>query len=76
MARKITIGLQVIPQHGDYEPMKNAPGSRPTSSASTGSTTGITSTRCRGDPDGKHFESLTIQAAMAAPTKRAEISAS
>jgi probable F420-dependent oxidoreductase len=69
----VTIGIQVIPQHGDYEAMKRA---------------WVEADALRvdriynwdhfyplsGDPDGKHFESLTIQAAMAALTTHAEVS--
>ena len=69
----MTIGLQVIPQHGDYEPMKRA--------WLEADELGVDRIYnwdhfypLTGDPDGKHFESLTIQAAMAAVTKRAEIS--
>src|SRR5436190_3484924 len=69
----VTIGLQVIPQHGDYEPMKRA--------WLEADDLGVDRIYnwdhfypLSGDPEGKHFESLTIQAAMAALTKRAEIS--
>ena len=69
----VTIGLQVIPQHGDYEPMKRA--------WLEADELGVDRIYnwdhfypLSGDPEGKHFESLTIQAAMAAVTKRAEIS--
>ena len=70
---RVTIGLQVIPQHGDYEPMKRA--------WLEADELGVDRI-CNwdhfypltGNPEGKHFESLTIQAAMAALTKRAEIS--
>ena len=70
---RVTIGVQVIPQHGDYEPMKRA--------WLEADELGVDRIYnwdhfypLSGDPDGKHFESLTIQAAMAALTKRAEIS--
>jgi probable F420-dependent oxidoreductase len=73
MARRITIGLQVIPQHGDYEPMKEA--------WLEAEELGVDRIYnwdhffpLSGDAHGKHFESLTIQAAMAALTKRVEIS--
>jgi probable F420-dependent oxidoreductase len=73
MSDKITIGVQVIPQHGDYEPMKRA--------WQEADELGVDRIYnwdhfypLSGDPDGKHFESLTIQAAMAALTKNAEIS--
>ena len=73
MAQRVTIGLQVIPQHGDYEPMKEA--------WVEADELGVDRIYnwdhfypLSGDPNGKHFESLTIQAAMAALTKRAEIS--
>src|SRR3954447_12489822 len=69
----VTIGLQVIPQHGDYEPMKRA--------WLEADDLGVDRIYnwdhfhpLSGDPEGKHFESLTIQAAMAALTKRAQIS--
>src|SRR6478672_13606592 len=69
----VTIGVQVIPQHGDYEPMKRA--------WLEADELGVDRIYnwdhfypLSGDPNGKHFESLTIQAAMAALTKRAEIS--
>ena len=70
---RVTIGFQVIPQHGDYEPMKRA--------WLEADALGVDRIYnwdhfhpLTGDPQGKHFESLTIQAAMAAVTKRAEIS--
>jgi probable F420-dependent oxidoreductase len=73
VARNVTIGVQVIPQHGDYEPMKRA--------WLEADELGVDRIYnwdhffpLSGDPNGKHFESLTIQAAMAALTKRAEIS--
>jgi probable F420-dependent oxidoreductase len=73
MAQRVTIGVQVIPQHGDYEPMKRA-----WLEADELGTDRIYNWDhffpLSGDPNGKHFESLTIQAAMAALTKRAEIS--
>jgi probable F420-dependent oxidoreductase len=69
----VTIGVQVIPQHGDYEAMKRA--------WLEADDLGVDRIYnwdhfypLSGDPNGKHFESLTIQAAMAALTKRAEIS--
>ena len=69
----VTVGLQVIPQHGDYEPMKRA--------WLEADELGVDRIYnwdhfypLSGDPEGKHFESLTIQAAMAAVTKRAQIS--
>jgi probable F420-dependent oxidoreductase len=70
---RVTIGVQVIPQHGEYEPMKRA--------WLEADDLGVDRIYnwdhffpLSGDPDGKHFESLTTQAAMAALTKRAEIS--
>jgi probable F420-dependent oxidoreductase len=73
MARRITIGVQVIPQHGDYEPMKRA--------WLEAEELGVDRIYnwdhffpLSGDAHGKHFESLTIQAAMAALTTRVEIS--
>ena len=69
----VTVGLQVIPQHGDYEPMKRA--------WQEADELGVDRIYnwdhfypLTGDGDGKHFESLTIQAAMAAVTTRAEVS--
>jgi probable F420-dependent oxidoreductase len=69
----VTIGLQVIPQHGDYEQMKRA-----WVEADSLGTDRIYNWDhfypLYGDPNGKHFESLTIQAAMAEVTTNAEIS--
>jgi probable F420-dependent oxidoreductase len=69
----VTIGLQVIPQHGDYEQMKRA-----WVEADSLGTDRIYNWDhfypLYGDPNGKHFESLTIQAAMAEVTTSAEIS--
>ena len=69
----VTIGLQVIPQHGDFEQMKRA--------WLEADAMGVDRIYnwdhffpLSGDRNGKHFESLTIQAAMAALTTRAEIS--
>jgi len=72
MAR-VTIGVQVIPQHGDFEPMKRAW----MEADSLGADRIYNWDHffpLSGDRNGKHFESLTVQAAMAALTKRAEIS--
>ena len=70
---RVTVGFQVIPQHGDYDPMKRA--------WLEADELGVDRIYnwdhfypLSGDPHGKHFESLTIQAAMAAVTNRAEIS--
>jgi probable F420-dependent oxidoreductase len=70
---RVTIGLQVIPQHGDFEAMKRA--------WVEADELGVDRIYnwdhffpLSGDSNGKHFESLTVQAAMAALTKRAEIS--
>ena len=70
---RVTVGLQVIPQHGDYEQMKRA--------WLEADAMGVDRIYnwdhffpLSGDPDGKHFESLTIQAAMAALTRNAEVS--
>jgi probable F420-dependent oxidoreductase len=70
---RVTIGLQAIPQHGEYEAMKKA--------WLEAEELGVDRIYnwdhfypLYGDPEGKHFESLTIQAAMAEVTKRAEIS--
>jgi probable F420-dependent oxidoreductase len=72
MAR-VTIGVQVIPQHGDFDAMRRA----------WIEADALGADRIynwdhfyplSGDRNGKHFESLTVQAAMAAVTKRAEIS--
>jgi probable F420-dependent oxidoreductase len=70
---RVKIGLQVIPQHGDYEAMK-----RVWLEADSLGVDRIYNWDhfypLSGDPWGKHFESLTIQAAMAALTENAEIS--
>ena len=70
---RVTIGLQVIPQHGDYKPME-----RTWVEADALGVDRIYNWDhfypLTGDPNGKHFESVTIQAAMAAVTERAEIS--
>jgi probable F420-dependent oxidoreductase len=70
---RVTIGLQIIPQHGDYESMK-----RVWLEADVLGVDRIYNWDhffpLSGDPGGKHFESLTIQAAMAALTENAEIS--
>jgi len=70
---RVTIGLQVIPQHGDFEQMKRA--------WVEADAMGVDRIYnwdhffpLSGDRNGKHFESLTVQAAMAALTKNAEIS--
>jgi probable F420-dependent oxidoreductase len=70
---RVTIGLQVIPQHGDFEQMKRA--------WLEADAMGVDRIYnwdhffpLSGDRNGKHFESLTVQAAMAALTKNAEIS--
>jgi probable F420-dependent oxidoreductase len=70
---RVTIGLQVIPQHGDYEAMRRA--------WLEADALGVDRLYTwdhfyplSGDPNGRHFESLTIQAAMAALTTNAEIS--
>jgi probable F420-dependent oxidoreductase len=69
---RVTVGLQVVPQHGDYESMKRA--------WIEADALGVDRIYnwdhfypLSGDADGKHFESLTIQAAMAALTERAEV---
>jgi probable F420-dependent oxidoreductase len=68
-----TIGLQVVPQHGEYEAMKRA--------WLEADALGVDRIYnwdhfypLSGDPNGPHFESLTIQAAMAALTTNAEVS--
>jgi probable F420-dependent oxidoreductase len=70
---RVTIGVQVIPQHGDWEAMKRA--------WLQADALGVDRIYnwdhffpLSGDRDGKHFESLTVQAAMAALTTNAEIS--
>ncbi len=69
----VTIGLQVIPQHGDFEQMK-----RTWVEADAMGVDRIYNWDhffpLSGDRNGKHFESLTVQAAMAALTKKAEVS--
>ena len=69
----VTIGLQVIPQHGDFEQMKRA--------WVEADAMGVDRIYnwdhfypLSGDRNGKHFESLTVQAAMAALTEKAEVS--
>jgi len=70
---RVTIGLQVIPQHGDFEQRKRA--------WVEADAMGVDRIYnwdhffpLSGERNGKHFESLTVQAAMAALTKNAEIS--
>jgi probable F420-dependent oxidoreductase len=70
---RVTIGVQVIPQHGDLEAMKRA--------WIEADSLGVDRIYnwdhffpLSGERNGKHFESLTVQAAMAALTQRAEIS--
>jgi probable F420-dependent oxidoreductase len=70
---RVTIGVQIIPQHGDFEAMKRA--------WIEADELGVDRIYnwdhffpLSGEPNGKHFESLTVQAAMAAVTRRAEIS--
>ena len=70
---RATIGLQVSPQHGGYESMKRA--------WLEADELGVDRIYTwdhfypvTGDPNGEHFESLTILAAMAALTRNAEIS--
>jgi probable F420-dependent oxidoreductase len=70
---RVTVGLQVVPQHGDYGPMKRA--------WLEADALGVDRIYnwdhffpLSGSSSGKHFESLTIQAAMAALTTNAEIS--
>jgi probable F420-dependent oxidoreductase len=70
---RVTIGLQVIPQHGDFEQMKRA--------WVEADAMGVDRIYnwdhffpLSGNRSGKHFESLTVQAAMAALTKSAEVS--
>jgi probable F420-dependent oxidoreductase len=70
---RVTVGVQLIPQHGDFAAMKRA----------WVEADELGADRIynwdhfyplSGDSTGKHFESLTVQAAMAAVTTRAEIS--
>ncbi|HEY7693584.1 MAG TPA: LLM class F420-dependent oxidoreductase [Gaiellaceae bacterium] len=70
---RVTIGVQLIPQHGDFETMKRA--------WLEADSMGVDRIYnwdhffpLSGDREGKHFESLTVQAAMAALTENAEIS--
>jgi probable F420-dependent oxidoreductase len=70
---RVTVGVQVIPQQGEYEAMKRA--------WLEADSLGVDRIYnwdhffpLSGDANGKHFESLTIQAAMAALTQHAEIS--
>ena len=69
----VTIGVQIVPQHGDMPAMR-----RTWEEADDLGVDRIYNWDhfypLSGEPEGKHFESLTVQAAMAAVTKRAEIS--
>jgi probable F420-dependent oxidoreductase len=69
----VTIGVQLIPQHGDFGPMRDAW----LEAEELGADRLYTWDHfypLSGDPQGKHFESMAVQAAMAATTTRAEIS--
>jgi len=70
---RVTVGVQLIPQHGDFAAMKRA-----WQEADELGADRIYNWDhfypLSGDSNGKHFESLTVQAAMAAVTTRAEIS--
>ncbi len=70
---RATVGVQLVPQHGDFERMRGA--------WLEADALGVDRIYnwdhffpLDGDPAGKHFESLTVLAAMAEATERAEIS--
>ncbi len=71
---RIRIGVQVQPQHADYGPMREAW----VEAERLGADAVFTWDHfypLYGDPDGKHFESLALQAAMAEATERAQVGA-
>jgi probable F420-dependent oxidoreductase len=70
----IRVGVQVQPQHADFDQMRKAW----REAESLGADTIFTWDHffpLYGEPDGKHFEGLTSLAALAASTERAEIGA-
>jgi probable F420-dependent oxidoreductase len=70
----IRIGVQVQPQHADYDAMRRAW----VEAEQLGYDAVFTWDHfypLYGDPDGKHFESLALQAAMAGATDRVQIGA-
>jgi len=71
---EIRIGVQVQPQHASYDAMRRAW----TEAEEIGADMVFTWDHfypLYGDPDGTHFESLALQAAMAEVTERAQIGA-
>jgi probable F420-dependent oxidoreductase len=71
---ELRVGVQVQPQHADYDAMRRAW----VEAEELGVDAVFTWDHfypLSGDPDGKHFESLALQAAMAGATERAQIGA-
>ncbi len=71
---EIRIGVQVQPQHAPYDAMRRAWAEAEELGADMVFTWDHFSP-LSGDPDGTHFESLALQAAMAEVTERAQIGA-
>ena len=71
---EIKIGVQVQPQHAPYDAMRRAWAEAEELGADMVFTWDHFSP-LSGDPDGMHFESLALQAAMAEVTERAQIGA-
>jgi probable F420-dependent oxidoreductase len=70
----VRVGVQLQPQHADYGPMRRA-WVEAEELGADGVFTWDHFFPLYGDPDGKHFESLALQAAMAEATERARIGA-
>jgi probable F420-dependent oxidoreductase len=71
---ELRVGVQVQPQHADYDAMRRAW----LEAEEIGADMIFTWDHffpLYGDPDGKHFESLALQAALAETTERAQIGA-
>ena len=71
---QLRVGVQVQPQHADYDAMRRAW----VEAEEIGADTLFTWDHfypLYGEPDGKHFESLALQAAMAEVTERVQIGA-
>jgi probable F420-dependent oxidoreductase len=71
---ELRVGVQIEPQHADYDAMRRAW----VEAEELGVDAVFTWDHffpLSGDPDGKHFESLALQAAMAEATERAQIGA-